>query len=126
MSREQGTVWRFALVGLLTAGLFYALVTAGVEWLSLSPAVASAVAYTLVLGFNYLAHYRWTYGSDRPTGSAVSRYGVMVGAGFLMNLAVMHLGTQVLNFNYLLVQTLSMAVVISTNFVLASLWVFRD
>ena len=49
----------------------------------------------------------------------------MVALGFVLNGLIMHLGVTVLGANYLLVQTLAMAAVISVNFVLSSLWVFR-
>lgn len=113
------------MVGIATAALFYGLVAAGVELTGLSPPVASAIAYPLVLGFNYLLHFNWTFGVSAPQTVAIGRYLVMVAFGFVLNGLVMHLGVIVLNVNYLLVQTLAMVAVISVNFVLSSLWVFR-
>ena len=125
MRRASKTVPRFAVVGLTTAALFYGLVAAGVELVNLAPPVASAIAYPLVLGFNYLLHFNWTFGVAAPQSVAVGRYLVMVALGFLLNGAIMYIGVTGLGVNYLLVQTLAMAAVISVNFVLSSFWVFR-
>ena len=125
MSEGTKTLPRFAMVGIATAALFYGLVAAGVELTGLSPPVASAIAYPLVLGFNYLLHFNWTFGVSAPQTVAIGRYLVMVAFGFVLNGLIMHLGVIVLNVNYLLVQTLAMVAVISVNFVLSSLWVFR-
>lgn len=125
MNRAVKTAPRFALVGIATAALFYALVAAGVELAGLAPPVASAIAYPLVLGFNYLLHFNWTFGVAAPQTVAIGRYLVMVALGFVLNGLIMHVGVTVLGVNYLLVQTLAMVVVISVNFVLSSLWVFR-
>ena len=125
MTRAAKTVPRFAVVGVATAALFYGLVAAGVEWIGLAAPVASAIAYPLVLGFNYLLHFNWTFGVAAPQSVAVGRYLVMVALGFVLNGLIMHFGVTALGINYLVVQTFAMAVVISVNFVLSSLWVFR-
>ena len=95
------------------------------ELAGLAPPVASAVAYPLVLGFNYLMHFNWTFGVAAPQTVAVGRYLVMVSLGFILNGAIMYVGVNWLGVNYLVVQTLAMVAVISVNFVLSSFWVFR-
>ena len=125
MNRAVTTIPRFALVGIATAALFYALVATGVELAGLPAPVASSIAYPLVLGFNYLLHFNWSFGVTAPQSIAVGRYLVMVALGFVLNGLIMHAGVKMLSANYLLVQTLAMAAVISVNFVLSLLWVFR-
>lgn len=42
-----------------------------------------------------------------------------------INAAVIHIGTEVLAWHYVLAQLLAMSVVVLWNFVLFSIWVFR-
>lgn len=125
MSFIQRTL-RFSVVGVTTAVLYYGLLLAGVEYLHASAVVVSAIAYPVVLAVNYLMHYRWTFAASSPHTIALKRYLFMTGCGFLINVSIMYFGVSVLDANYLLVQTMAMAVVIAWNYGLSSLWVFRD
>jgi putative flippase GtrA len=49
----------------------------------------------------------------------------MISCGFLINGAVMYAGVQWAALNYLLTQALALVVVVSWNFVMSNVWVFR-
>lgn len=120
------TWWRFALVGALTAVLYYGLLLLAVEWLLLPATLASSVAYVIVVAFNYRMHYSWTFGQhETPHGRTLLRYLVMISCGFLANAALMYAGTQWLSVHYLLTQTVALLVVVLWNFVISNAWVFR-
>ena len=116
---------RFSVVGVTTAVIYYGLLLAGVEYLRVSAVLVSAIAYPIVLAVNYLLHYRWTFAASSPHTIALKRYLFMTGCGFFINVSIMYFGVTVLHANYLLVQTMAMAVVIAWNYGLSSLWVFR-
>jgi putative flippase GtrA len=116
---------RFTVVGVATAVIYYGLLFAGVEYLHVSAVLVSAIAYPVVLAVNYLMHYRWTFAASSPHTTALKRYLFMTGCGFFINVSIMYFGVSVLHANYLLVQTMAMAVVIVWNYGLSSLWVFR-
>jgi putative flippase GtrA len=120
------TAFRFAVVGIVTAILYYALLLISVEWLGLHPTLASSLCYVIVVVFNYLMHYSWTYNLSADHTTAGVRYLLMIGTGFLVNAMVMHVGVTWMGWNYLLVQTGSVAVIAAWNFVLSTLWVFRN
>lgn len=124
MSLIQRTL-RFSVVGVTTAILYYGLLLAGVEYLHVSAVLVSAIAYPVVLAVNYLMHYRWTFATSSPHTIALKRYLLMTGCGFFINLSIMYVGVSVLQGNYLLVQTIAMAVVIVWNYGMSSVWVFR-
>lgn len=119
-------LFRFGIVGGITAALYYALLYVGVEWLKVGAVLSSAVVYLIVIAINYLMHYSWTFAISSPHTTALMRYLVMTGCGFFINVSVMYIGVSVLHANYLLAQTAAMVMIIVWNFTLSSLWVFRD
>jgi hypothetical protein len=56
----------------------------------------------------------------------LSRYLVMIACGFLINGLVMYAGVTFYGWNYLLTQVLALIMVISWNFSVALMWVFRS
>lgn len=121
---------RFALVGVLTALIHYGVLYIGVTQLAWSSIVASSVGFVIAVIFNYFSHYGWTFagGADYqspPHGRTLLRYLVMVACGFIINGVIMTLGVQLLGWHYLVVQLLAYIVVVSWNFILANVWVFR-
>ena len=118
-------ILRFSVVGVTTAVIYYGLLFAGVEGLHLDAVLVSAMAYPVILAVNYLLHYRWTYATSSPHTIALKRYLFMTGCGFLINVSIMYWGVSYLYANYLLVQTIAMAVVIAWNYGMSTLWVFR-
>ena len=120
------TVFRFGVVGVLTAILHYGLLYAGVEALRLPATVASSCGFVVAVIFNYLMHYRWTFGEPAPHGRTLRRYLVMISCGFLINAAVMYAGVQWLALYYLVTQALALVAVVLWNFILSNAWVFRE
>lgn len=126
-----GVSLRFALVGGLTALIHYGVLYIGVTQLAWSSTVASSVGFVIAVIFNYFSHYGWTFagGADYqspPHGRTLLRYLVMVACGFIINGVIMTLGVQLLGWHYLVVQLLAYIVVVSWNFILANVWVFRS
>lgn len=123
---DKSKVFRFCVVGVLTAILQFSLVFVGVEGLHLDPTFTSSVTFVLVICFNYLMHYNWTFSVPAPHSKALTRYIVMTSCGFILNGSIMYLGTSLAELNYLLVQAAAFAAIIIWNFCVSSLWVFKD
>ena len=122
-------IWRslrFGIVGITTALLYYALLFVAVELLLVEPVTGSSIVYVIVIFANYLMHYSWTFAAASPHTAVLKRYLFMIACGFVLNLFFMYVGVTVLALNYLLVQGATMAVLIAWNFVVSSLWVFRQ
>ena len=116
---------RFGAVGVLTAVLHYGLLYIGVEALRLNATLASSLGFVVAVIFNYLMHYSWTFDEPAPHGRTLRRYLLMISCGFLINATVMYAGVQWAALNYLLTQALALVVVVSWNFVISNVWVFR-
>ena len=119
------TVFRFGVVGVLTALLHYGMLYVGVEALHLNATLASSIGFVVAVIFNYLMHYRWTFAEPAPHGRTLWRYLVMISCGFLINGLVMYAGVQWSSLHYLLTQALALVAVVLWNFVLSNVWVFR-
>ena len=120
-----GKVFRFSVVGVVTALLYYGLLYFTVEYFAVNATLASSFIYVLVVIFNYLMHHSWTFSQSAPHSRTLSRYLLMVFCGFLINGLIMYIGVTRLELNYLLVQTAAIALVILWNFSVAFWWVFR-
>jgi len=118
-------VFRFAVVGVATAALQYTLLYVGVDLFSLDATLTSSVTFAIIICFNYLMHYNWTFAVPAPHTEALRRYLFMTSCGFLINSFIMYVGTTFTQFNYLLVQTAALGVVVVWNFCLSSFWVFK-
>ena len=118
--------FRFAVVGFVTAALYYGLLFVGVELLQLNVVLTSSLAYVIVIAANYMMHYSWTFTVSGPHATALKRYLIMTSCGFFINASIMYIGVSILQLNYLWVQAVAMAVIIVWNYCISSLWVFRD
>jgi len=119
-----GRMIRFALVGLLATGAYYAILCILVELLAVGVLVATSLAFIVVTVENYFLHYHWTFRSKSPHARAFPAFLSMNVVGFGMNWAIMFAGTQLLNLNYLLVQAMAIAAIVAWNFIASSLWIF--
>ena len=117
---------RFCVVGVLTALLQATLLYAGVELAGGDPTIVSSIAFAIVVMFNYLMHYSWTFSDPAPHTQTLSRYLFMIFCGFLINGSIMYVGVTQFDINYLLVQAVAFSAVIAWNFSVALLWVFRS
>ncbi|MFK8047455.1 MAG: GtrA family protein [Halioglobus sp.] len=117
---------RYCVVGLLTAALQGSLLFVGVELIDGDPIVVSSVSFLIVVMFNYLMHYSWTFDADGSHKQTLSRYLFMIFCGFLINGVIMYVGVTQFTINYLLVQVVAFSAVITWNFIVARLWVFRS
>ena len=119
-------VARFIVVGLVTALVYYGLLVFAVEVAGIGPVLASAICYVLAVVLNYLLHYHWTFTATAGHSVVVNRYVVMLCGGLVLNSGVMYSGVNTMGWHYLLVQTGAIGLITAWNFILSSLWVFRD
>ena len=116
---------RFGIVGVLTALLQWTLLFLGVEILGADSTLVSTIAFVIVVTFNYLMHYSWTFTESGPHTETLSRYLFMIFCGLCINGLIMYYGVNYFQINYMLVQALAFVAVISWNLTVALLWVFR-
>lgn len=117
---------KFAIVGTLTAIIYYLFLFSLVEYFNVSIIIASSMAYVLAIIVNYLMHYQWTFNSDNPHKVAAFRFIMMNAGGFSINFLIMTYGLIIASEHYLLIQTFSLAVIVLWNFIISSLRVYKN
>ncbi len=122
--KSRGQLVRFAIVGSVAAGVYYATLLVFVELLSLPVLLATSLSFIIVTVENYILHRNWTFRSDSRHSIAFPKFAFMAAVGFCINWGIMFAGVAVLNIHYLLVQTASIAVVITWNILLCTFWIF--
>ncbi|MGI9285186.1 MAG: GtrA family protein [Pseudomonadales bacterium] len=118
-------ILRFILVGGMTAVVYYGVLYTLVEFLGMAVLFSSSAAYIGAIILNYKLHHAWTFEARVSHNVATTRYLVMCVIGFTINYLVMFFGLSDDQSNYLLVQTAAVVCVVSWNFVMSSLWVYR-
>lgn len=123
LNRHFSRFVRFLLVGGIATGIQYAILILLVRGFSVAPTPASCAGFVLSAITNYLLNYRFTFRSRRPHGPAAAKFGVLAGAGLLINAGIMHWSVAA-GVQYLLAQVLATGVVLFWNFIGNTLWTF--
>jgi putative flippase GtrA len=71
--RRYGSMWRWAIVGIITFVIDY-LIFIGMYWVVSSVLVANFLAGLFSIAFNYLAHYFWSFKSQTDHSKSGLKY----------------------------------------------------
>lgn len=114
---------RFTVVGGIATAIQYAILVLLVRGFGMAPTAASSIGFALSAVANYLLNYRFTFRSNRPHAPAAAKFGLLAGAGLLINAGIMH-WLVAARVEYLLAQVCATAVVLVWNFIGNSVWTF--
>ncbi|NCC29247.1 MAG: GtrA family protein [Gammaproteobacteria bacterium] len=130
MFTSIATVWRrlaaFGVVGAIGTLAHYLALVSLVEIWGLHPAAATTVGFGLGALINYLLNYRYTFNSSKSHRDAGPKFALIAIATGVLNTWMVFAGVDVLALDYILVQIAATAAVFLLNFVLNSLWTFRE
>lgn len=118
----------FALVGLCGTATQYAVLWVGFELFNWRAAVASGIGYFIGALVNYYLNHSLTFGNDKEGRShlvTMPRYYISVGAGWCINVVMMAVLVDSLNYNTWVMQILVTGVCLVLNYLAARLWIFR-
>ncbi|SDW64146.1 GtrA family protein [Thiocapsa roseopersicina] len=116
----------FGLVGAVGTLVHYATLIILVEIWTVDPVAATTLGFGLGALVNYLLNHRYTFNSTKAHHDAGPKFALVAVTTGLLNTLMVHAGVDILGFNYLLVQVVATATVFLLNFVLNSLWTFRE
>lgn len=122
---------RFAVIGVCATGVHFAILSLGVEVLGLLPTLANALAFFCAVWATYLGQSRWVFRTAPALQERqqalwrVSRFGVSVLAGFLGNITIMHVATQIWQIDYRIAFVICTLIVPVLTFLLNKFWVFE-
>lgn len=117
-------ITRFLFVGGSTALLYFGLTFVLVEGMAMNATMASTIAYVVVICYNYLLHYYWTFATDAPHGQVLVKYLVTCVGGLVLNGLVMHIGVLLLSIHYLVIQLFAAVAVVCWSLCITIFWVF--
>jgi putative flippase GtrA len=115
---------KYLVVGGLGTVTHLSLLYVTVEHLSFEPLLGSSTVFIWVVIQSYLLNKNWTFDNDSKHSSALPRYLVVSGIGFLSNLLLMYLMINFLGLWYMLAQILTATVIPAMNFLLNKYWTF--
>ena len=116
----------FGIVGAVGTIAHYATLIVLVEIGNLNPTTATTAGFGAGALVNYLLNHRYTFNSTKTHRDAGPKFALIAIVTGLLNTFIVHMGVDSLGFNYLLVQVVATASVFLLNFVLNSLWTFRE
>jgi putative flippase GtrA len=122
----RNTLVRFVLTGGIATLLQYVILWSGVEVLGLPAAVASGIGYLVGSLVSYFLSYYYTFESSRSHVGAVSRFYIMVGIGWLINVLTVGVLADSLEWNKWLAQLIATAIALVWNFCFSRYWVFKS
>ncbi|MBC7984885.1 MAG: GtrA family protein [Candidatus Obscuribacterales bacterium] len=114
----------FVGVGAVGTAAHFAVLLAFVEIFSLNPTLSSACGFVVGAVVNYLLNYRFTFDSNRRHIETAPRFATVAAIGGVLNVVIVHFGTETLSMNYIVSQVVSTGMVLVFNFVANSLWTF--
>jgi putative flippase GtrA len=83
------------------------------------------VGFLVGLVVSYSLQRRWVFAHDGRHRRLLPRFLTVTGLALLLNTAVVHVGTEVLELHYAPVQLVAFAVIPVSNYLLNSWWTFR-
>jgi len=122
----RSTLVRFILTGGIATLLQYVVLWSGVEVLGLPAAAASGIGYLVGSLVSYFLNYYYTFESSRSHVGAVSRFYIMVGIGWLINVLTVGVLADSLEWNKWLAQFIATAIALVWNFCFSRYWVFKS
>lgn len=115
----------FAMVGLVATAIHYCVLILLVQHFGLSPTLSTTAGFLVSVVASYALNYSFTFNSDKPHLEAAGKFLTVASVGLMGNAAIMHFGTAVLVWPYLLVQVGATGVILFWNFFGNYLWSFR-
>jgi putative flippase GtrA len=116
---------RFAAVGVLATATHTLVFALAIEWLSIEPVTATAIAFTAALLVGYTLNRRWTFAAHAEHGR-LWRYAVAALVGLAGNTLIMAIVVHGAKWSPYVGLALSVILMPPLSFALNQLWVFRS
>lgn len=117
---------RYAVAGGLSAVTHVGTLTVLVEFGGAAPVVASTAGFLLSIVVSYTLQRGWVFGATAPNRRTLPRFLAVTVVALGLNAAVLFVGTDVIGWHYAPVQIVALILIPISNYVINSLWTFRD
>ena len=116
----------FSGVGTFATALQYVILIILVQGFNFMPTLASGLGFGVSALANYWLNYQWTFTSQKRHSEALTKFFLIAASGLFINTIIMYIGTELVIFNYIVVQIIATGVVLLWNFSGNYLWTFRE
>ena len=116
---------RYALVGLVSNALLY-LAYLALTRLGIEPKLAMTLSFVAGVTYTFLMNGRWTFAHRGNKRHAYTRYWIIYGVAYILNLALLSLFVDVLGYKHQFVQGTLVCGIAVLLFLLQKFWVFRE
>jgi len=116
---------KYGLVGLLGTALHFGALLVLVEALRMHPVPASAAGFILVVIVSYLLNRKWTFQATASGWKPLLKYLIVSASGLLINISILYVTVDLLQWHYLIGQSLVVVAVPLSNFAFNYYWTFQ-
>lgn len=116
----------FASIGLIGTAGHYAMLVSLVQFVHLSPVIATTIGFVVGALINYVLNYHITFNSRKPHRETLTKFLLVAIAGAMLNTLIMMLGVSLLDLHYLIIQLFATGVVLLFNFLANRCWTFTE
>lgn len=117
---------RYLVVGFSTVGLETLVLWILKEYIGINLIVANTMAYTISFVFNFYLNRTWSFNSKSDISFQLKAYGVLFVFNLFASNMIIHLLTNVVGFYYMLSKFISIAMIVSWNFILYKKVIYKD
>jgi len=121
-------IFRFAIVGGITAGIDYLVLFILVEYFSLNYLIATAIGFFIGSTLNYILSLLFVFegGRFKTKFAEFSVFIIFTALGLALNHLIMWFGVDILESNYLFIKIVSLILVTLFNFLTKKFLVFKN
>lgn len=116
---------RFGMVGVVNTIIGLLAIYGVIFFLNIGPVVANAIGYTIGLFVSFVLNRLWTFGDGRSIRAVLPRYLLVTVLSYVLNLAVVLLGTNHFSVGPYLVQFFGIGFYTVAMFIGCRRFVFR-
>ena len=117
---------RYLVVGFSTVGLETLVLWILKEYIGINLIVANTMAYTISFVFNFYLNRTWSFNSKSDISFQLKAYGILFVFNLFASNMIIHLLTNVVGLYYMLSKFISIAMIVSWNFILYKKVIYRD
>jgi putative flippase GtrA len=112
-------VFKFGIVGGIAFLIDYGVLVFCKEVLNFDVLISAAFGFCISVIFNYIASVKWVFdvNEDNSKGKNFVLFIIFSVIGLLLTELIMHVGVNVLHFNYMIIKIVSTAIVMVFNFI---------
>ncbi len=123
--------WRHQFIKYFIIGISGVVLDMALLWLfkeqgKIRAVEAVALTQIFTLSYNFFLNKYWAFKNKGLNHKQMIRYLLTAGANYVFSVFFMWIFNEKLGFNYLIVRLVSIAVMVSWNFLLYRFWIFKD